>query len=1025
MMIIKLCVTFIIILYPNFIYCKSTNSILNHADSLGYQGKFKEMAEFLLPLENIFENETDLNKYHYYGLVSLWYMRQNDYDSAIKYLEKKSQYNHTGIEDTYYLANLFSTEYLDRNKAALYARKSLLLDDEITKLGYIKDHTDEQIGRLHYILGILACRLSNRILAEEHLNWIKDNNKSIDINSVNHLVTSIENITNNENEAAYYAIRGNSLELLKDSFIINETEDATKNYGKIYDVSCESELDTIVYSKDLDMYKYLHTIFFLEDKYDRSDIKKAVALLRKACEIVNLNKFYKIPSLELCELYMRLGRGDYFLKKYDSAITWFLLSYKDSRKIGNGIKYNVQALGEIADIYLEKGVKYKSIIYADEMLEEILKLKAKEGLNMTALTYISRYANILSNTGFNSMAENLYKFLIDVVPKKSQAYSLACNNYATYLFLNNRRDEGCYYYSLIKDAFPTPQTISNLSIAYLISNKLPEAEDVFHDYYEKNLSELEIVLKNFTEPEWTNFWEKLGYEFYISSNYLAYNINTSTSLNTGYKATVLSKSLPLKYKERLNQLLSSSQDPRIHNLYSAYIDKKKRLSTGKIGDPFNQRLIDEVKSLEDSLLKKINFKDKLRSLICDYSIISNSLTHNEIAIEFCQYLDILAPQDSISYKYAAYIISPEYDHPIFVIIGDEIEISNLIFKSQKDELSINQFYSQNKIGDLIWGKLMPYISNKSVVYFSPIGELSLVNHQLLKCSNIVLGDKFNMKRISSTNVLVNKGTNFHNEYTEAILYGDIDYNTIYEEMKTNASQYGFNGLSNNLAFESNENRDGWSSLPNTRLEVDSINSLLCKRGCTSVVYDGKKATEESFKSLDYRSPSIIHIATHGFSYFGNEDNEKRNNLTSLSRYTTENILMSWTGLLFSGANNTWTGKHEINDFEDGILTATEISLLNLNGAKLVVLSACNTGLGINDKFGVTIGLQKAFKMAGVQSILMSLWKVPDESTALLMTKFYEALFSGNNRHEALKIAMKKVRKLYPDPYYWGAFVILD
>ena len=198
-----------------------------------------------------------------------------------------------------------------------------------------------------------------------------------------------------------------------------------------------------------------------------------------------------------------------------------------------------------------------------------------------------------------------------------------------------------------------------------------------------------------------------------------------------------------------------------------------------------------------------------------------------------------------------------------------------------------------------------------------------------------------------------------------------------------------------------------------------------RSGCTSSLYYGNNANEESFKALDYNAPSIIHIATHGFTYFSNEDEEKRNNITSISPYTSESVLMSWTGLLFSGANNTWTGKYQINDFEDGILTANEISLLHLDGANLVVLSACNTGLGISDTYGSTIGLQKAFKMAGAKSILMSLWKVPDEPTALMMTKFYKALFDGNDSHDALKIAQKEVSKIYPDPYYWGAFVILD
>lgn len=135
--------------------------------------------------------------------------------------------------------------------------------------------------------------------------------------------------------------------------------------------------------------------------------------------------------------------------------------------------------------------------------------------------------------------------------------------------------------------------------------------------------------------------------------------------------------------------------------------------------------------------------------------------------------------------------------------------------------------------------------------------------------------------------------------------------------------------------------------------------------------------------------------------------------------------MSWTGLLFAGANNHIKEPCIKNSINDGVLTAYDISTLHLDGSKLVVLSACNTANGICNDFGVTVGLQRAFKTAGVQSILMSLWQVPDDSTAILMTRFYEALFNGHNQYESLKIAMDKVKEIYPDPYYWGAFVILD
>lgn len=110
---------------------------------------------------------------------------------------------------------------------------------------------------------------------------------------------------------------------------------------------------------------------------------------------------------------------------------------------------------------------------------------------------------------------------------------------------------------------------------------------------------------------------------------------------------------------------------------------------------------------------------------------------------------------------------------------------------------------------------------------------------------------------------------------------------------------------------------------------------------------------------------------------------------------------------------------------DGILTSSEISRLDLSTTDLVVLSACDTGKGVIDEINGVIGLQQAFKMAGVKTILMSLWPVPDKTTSILMTNFYNELLRGIEIHEALNKAVDNVRKLYPDPYYWSAFVLLD
>ena len=134
--------------------------------------------------------------------------------------------------------------------------------------------------------------------------------------------------------------------------------------------------------------------------------------------------------------------------------------------------------------------------------------------------------------------------------------------------------------------------------------------------------------------------------------------------------------------------------------------------------------------------------------------------------------------------------------------------------------------------------------------------------------------------------------------------------------------------------------------------------------------------------------------------------------------------MMRSGLLLAGAKNYWGISNQNNTIEDGILTASEISNLDLSACQLVVLSACETGLGeIKGSEGV-FGLQRAFKMAGVNNIIMSLWKVPDVQTAELFDIFYNECFAGKTIQDSFKSAQSKMKAKY-SPYYWAGFVLLE
>jgi CHAT domain-containing protein len=216
----------------------------------------------------------------------------------------------------------------------------------------------------------------------------------------------------------------------------------------------------------------------------------------------------------------------------------------------------------------------------------------------------------------------------------------------------------------------------------------------------------------------------------------------------------------------------------------------------------------------------------------------------------------------------------------------------------------------------------------------------------------------------------------------------------------------------------------FGQLPGTRREGEQIAKLLgIKPWLAGAVL------EKRLKKL--RSPRVLHIATHGF--FLRDQTAPPGDAVSktweihdtiqslLSGMSVENPLLR-SGLALAGAN-TWLARLPVpEDAEDGILTAEDVTALHLLETELVVLSACETGLGhVHIGEGV-FGLRRAFTLAGAKTLVMSLWKVPDQETQELMVDFYQHLLSGRPRADALRRAQLAMKQRRPHPYYWGAFI---
>ncbi|HEY1056283.1 MAG TPA: CHAT domain-containing protein, partial [Emticicia sp.] len=287
-----------------------------------------------------------------------------------------------------------------------------------------------------------------------------------------------------------------------------------------------------------------------------------------------------------------------------------------------------------------------------------------------------------------------------------------------------------------------------------------------------------------------------------------------------------------------------------------------------------------------------------------------------------------------------------------------------------------------KLYELCWKPIASMLGpTDTSIYYSPSGLLHNVSFVAINTpQSKLLGEQYKLTYVSSSEKILKAGGNLKiNQNTSVVLFG------------------------NPLTKASN--------LPDALEEVKMINSILGSKTQKIHFFEGQQATETNFKKIGSNStpPTIVHIATHG-KY--NVDSVKTQNINALTR----------SYLLMANGDIGQPLNFEIND--DGVLTALEVSNLNFSETKLVVLSACESGLGTNGGDEGVIGLQRAFRMAGAEYIIASLWPVPDKQTSELMEYFYTNLNSGKTITKAFELAQTKMREKKYDTADWAAFVLM-
>ena len=520
-----------------------------------------------------------------------------------------------------------------------------------------------------------------------------------------------------------------------------------------------------------------------------------------------------------------------------------------------------------------------------------------------------------------------------------------------------------------------------------------------------------FILDNFdyiSSNERSNFLNEYGNSG-LGVNILLDKVPDTLSA-TAYNAALFDKGLLLHSWERIrHSILKSGNEHLI-----ACMDTINRLNTqlkeiNMTPDNLDQTSIstytlqEAIERLEKNLsVQTQEFRSKNMKKR-GWTDIKSKLQKNEAAIEY-----LLTDSNLV-----ALIVKTDSKIPQYVNLGNAQKYYALLqsLETFPSDTKAKRLYSYGKseLYKLLWEPMEPYLKGTNTIYYSPVAFLHHISFQAIPVSSdSCLIDKYKLFRLSTTAQLVEPSDN--GKIKSAVLFGGI----YYSEDQSSGMQH--QNLTQRAAIE-----EEFPYLTETSKEVDQIAGFLKEKGINVRTVKEMAGTEQSFYELDNNSPDIIHLATHGFFISGNENIEKNKFLNKYpnARYSS----MQRSGLAFVGANATWQGK-SVQDKEDGILTSNELSLLNLDKTDLVVLSACETGLGDVNNEGVW-GLQRGFKEAGAHSMIISLWNVNDAATSLMMQEFYKKWLGGMNKQDAFTYALKTLKVNYPDPYYWASFILLD
>jgi CHAT domain-containing protein len=605
------------------------------------------------------------------------------------------------------------------------------------------------------------------------------------------------------------------------------------------------------------------------------------------------------------------------------------------------------------------------------------------------------------------------------------------------------------------------QTINDLSFLDWASGKNLQADRLFEESTTNYINQFNRYFAFLSEQEKGFFYHDIRLFFDKYNSYILSRAKQKPSLICQmYDNQLATKALLFHTTQEIRKQVMQSNDKSLQGKYANWVQMKEHLSklyklVEEDDSEENRDLLDSLEERATDLEKEISLrielgKNKKGTGLQEYTWkdIQKVLKPEEAAVEIIRVQEFVSDSGgrfTEKVHYVALIITPETKkHPDLIRLENGKQLETKYLKYYRNSI-------QHKITDqfsylMFWKpiKESKHLKNSKKLYISCDGVFNQINLNTLihPETQQAVFDEMDIHLLTNTKDIIRLKTEAkQTNQQQTILFGYPDYykSDIASLQQKNVAA-GKSGETRHVIHHTTRGHHDFKDisrggkiveLPGTKQEVEEVSRIFKDSQQEAKVYLGEKANETELKSLD--NPAVLHIATHGF-FMPDLDAKSDSTLSDSLVFEsfTENPLTR-SGIMLVGAGHAYSDEtlereflavQNAEKFEDGILTAYEAMNINLMNTDLVILSACETGLGeVKNGEGV-YGLQRSLQTAGAKSVVMSLWKVSDQATKELMVNFYGEWVKTHDKRQAFRSAQAKLRQSFPDPIYWGAFVMV-